>query len=136
MAIDIIKELNAEHAALLGMLGKIGNPVVLSPAVKVDIAAARSALVAHLVHEERSFYPVMRKDAERNGTTRELLSVMGTEMGEIAPRALAAIDSWLAGSDGSDVTAEFSAIADLLAGRIRREERSLYARYLKLVTRA
>ncbi len=151
MNVHLIRDLNAEHSILMATLEAIRARGALDGETRVLLARARAALVAHLDKEEREFYPVMRAAAEDNEVLRDTLRVMGQEMDAIAASALQAIDSWIdgvsgtggvSGTDGADnadsasFSESFDAFVSLLTDRIQREERSLYARYLKLAARA
>ncbi len=137
MPTKLIQELNAEHAALVKALktiasDKAASPAALSPAARALLPKIRLALTKHLEKEEAAFYPPMRRAAETNPSLKELLRVMGAEMDEIASRALALLDTWIAGGGAASFSADFDSLLATLGARIQREEHQLYARYLKL----
>ena len=138
----VIRDLNGEHSILLATLEAIRARGALDAETRTLLSRARAALVAHLDKEEREFYPVMRAAAEQSEALRETLRVMGQEMDAIAASALSTIDSWIGGTGGADhadyasFSESFDAFVSLLTDRIQREERSLYAKYLKLTARA
>ncbi len=132
MNLNLIRDLNAEHAVLSEALARIEAEGALTDAAKRMLANARSALLAHLEREEREFYPVMRKAAETNESLRSTLASMGVEMQGISARTLDLIDHWIAGKGSDTFATDVRALRDSLGDRIRREEHSLYAKYIKL----
>lgn len=132
MKFDLIKELNADHSALVEMLKRIGAKGIIDDDTVKQLQEFRAALIAHLQKEDREFYPVMNKDAETNPALAETLKVMGMEMEQLADKALKMIDGWLAGLGSTSFAADFQIFCSLLAARIKKEENSLYSRYLKL----
>jgi len=137
MKLDLIKELNADHARLASTLGRIGERATLDEEAVRLLKEARAQLVAHLAKEDRELYPDMRAAAEKNENLRETLKVMGHEMEDISAKAISLIDGWIAGKGAGSVPAgrfaeDFAWLFSLLKDRILREENKLYAKYLKL----
>ena len=130
--IALIRELNADHAKLLSKLDAIRRRGSVDTEGQGLLLEVRSMLIAHLEKEEKHFYPVMRKEAENNENLRETLQIMGTEMEVISAKALSMIDGWLAGEGLVSFTNNFESFHSLLADRIRREEHSLYSKFIKL----
>lgn len=130
--IDLIRELNSDHAVLISKLDAIRKQQTLNAEVKSLLVEVRSLLIEHLGKEEEHFYPGMRKAAETNENLKEILQIMGTEMEAISAKALVTIDRWLAGEGQVNFTSQFDSFYSLLVDRIRREEHSLYSKYLKL----
>lgn len=128
----LIRELNADHAILLSKLDAIRRRGTVDSEGQALLIEVRSFLVTHLEKEEMHFYPDMRKAAETNENLRETLQIMGTEMEAISAKALTMIDGWLAGEGLVSFTSNFESFHSLLADRIRREEHSLYSKFLKL----
>ena len=64
---------------------------------------------------------------------RSTLQVMGKEMDEIAEKTLSAFSLWMEGKGSASFVTDFTSLYDILDARIKREEHSLYARYLTLV---
>lgn len=132
MPMNLIRELNAEHAVLARILVDIGAQTCLNERVQHVLPELKAALLRHLEREERDFYPVMIKAAQTNSSLAELLKIMGSEMDEIAARALSLIDQWQKGEGAVSFVEDFEALRNTLSQRIRREEHSLYAKYLKI----
>lgn len=133
MSMVLIKELNAEHKVLLKALDLIKQENGLTDKVRQLLPKTAEQLKAHLAKEEAEFYPPMRKAAETNESLRSTLQVMGKEMDEIAEKTLSAFSLWMAGKGSASFVTDFASLYDILDARIKREEHSLYARYLKLV---
>jgi hypothetical protein len=132
MKLELIKELNAEHSILTGLLNDVAVRGILDDDTRRLLLRLRDALVAHLGKEDRELYPALRQAAETNESLRNTLLVMGTEMEELSTLALNSIDSWLSGRGREGFAASFGSFRKILAERIAKEERNLYAKYLKL----
>ena len=132
MNVTLIRELNADHAILMRAVDTIHSARGYSEEVRDLLVKTRSALIRHLEKEEKEFYPVMRVAADKNPELKNTLTVMGLEMDQIANKALELIESWIRNDGGPSFTDEFGAFRTILSERISREEKSLYAKYLKL----
>lgn len=133
MNVNLIRELNADHAALKAKLDSIKERGVLDAEARRLLIEIRSDLIAHLGKEERDFYPVMRNAALTNEGLRSTLKKMGDEMDAVSVKALRLIDDWVSGKGSTDFAASFESFCAILCDRITREEHSLYSKYLKLV---
>lgn len=133
MNVQLIQSLNAEHAQLASILSDIKNEGSLTPKALEKISQVKSALISHLAHEDRDFYPVMKQEANINPSLAQLLEVMGRDMNDIAEAALSQIAAWEKGEGKERFTQDCSSLISVLSDRIKREEHSLYAKYLKLV---
>lgn len=132
MSMGLIKDLNAEHRALMKALDMIRAEQGLTEKAQLLVDKTRNALLAHLDREEKEFYPVMRKAAETNNQLKDTLKVMGEEMDQIATKAMAAFNNWTAGKGQGRFVTDFNNLYELLEARIKREEHALYAKYLRL----
>lgn len=132
MKLDVIRELNADHARLASTLGVLSGRPELDAEAVLLLKDVRAQLSAHLEREDRKLYPEMRAAAEKNESLREMLKVMGLEMNEISAKAVALIDGWIAGKGAGRFAEDFAFLHALLKDRIQREENKLYAKYLKL----
>lgn len=132
MNIALIRELNADHAVLMRAVDTIHAAGSYSPEVKKLLVKTRDALIRHIEKEEKEFYPLMREAAGKNPELKNTLTVMGLEMDQIAAKALGLIDGWIEDDGGASFQDEFDAFRTILSGRISREEKSLYSKYLKI----
>jgi len=132
MNVQLIQSLNAEHAQLAALLSDIRNEGSLTQKALEKITQVKSALISHLAHEDRDFYPVMKQEAKVNPSLAKLLEVMGRDMNDIAEAALTQVASWEKGERREHFIEDCDNLISVLSDRIKREEHSLYAKYLKL----
>jgi iron-sulfur cluster repair protein YtfE (RIC family) len=131
MSIELVKELNGDHRALLKTIGQINDIGTLTPETRSLLKEAKQQLVSHLAREETDFYPVMRKLAATNESIDEKLKVMNMEMETISRSAMRFLDEYITGGIPANFSADFRAFRNALVGRIQREEFALYSHFLK-----
>ncbi|MBN2811534.1 MAG: hemerythrin domain-containing protein [Spirochaetales bacterium] len=132
MKLNLIKELNADHALLLSKMEEIKSLPETDAGIPRLLGDIKEGLTLHLGKEDREFYPPMRAAAEKNENLRETLKIMGVEMEAITGKAIGLIDGWLENGLSSRFREEFEALFALLKDRIQREETKLYTKYIKL----
>lgn len=135
MKLNLIRELHDDHILLMQKLDRIRGQGSFSPDARALLIEVRKILIDHSETEERDFYPVMRKAAEKNASLQNVLKIMGLEMETISMNALMRIDTWLSGEDTLNFMVQFDAFYIMLSDRIKREEYSLYSKYLKLTSK-
>lgn len=130
--VNLVKDLNADHAALCALLEEIGAEPALTEGARGLLSRLRSELLNHVSREDRDFYPDIRKAAQSKPALESVLNVMGKEMESLSAQVVATLDAWIIGENAAGFPAAFARLRGLFTERIRREERELYAKYLKL----
>lgn len=115
-----------------GML-ELRKKDIRKPETAKDISIVRDLLLAHLKKEEEQFYPPMRVAAQKDPGLKELLTVMGMEMDEIAKTVLDQLALWLKGEGDASFHSDCEHICKILKDRIVREEHRLYSKYLRII---
>lgn len=95
--------------------------------------AAKTALLAHLKHEDVDLYPILKKAATNDSSIQGTLNVLAKDMETLAPAALAFFAKYEKGGDPLEFTRDFAKLYAALGTRIRREEESLYSLFDKVV---
>jgi hypothetical protein len=131
MSLELVRELNGDHRALLKTLGRIADIGSLTSETRTLLAETKRALVGHLDKEEKEFYPAIRKIAASDSAVAEKLNAMNAEMEVISKLALAFLDKYISGGTEAAFSEEFKAFRGALAGRIQKEEFALYSHFLK-----
>lgn len=131
MSLELVKELNGDHRALLKTLGRIADIGSLTPEARTLLGETKKALLGHLVKEEKEFYPAIRKIASSDAAVAENLRTMNAEMEGISKQALAFLDTYIAGGNAAAFANDFKAFRGALSGRIQKEEFALYSHFLK-----
>jgi hypothetical protein len=131
MSLELVKELNGDHRALLKTLGRIADIGSLTSETRGLLAETKRALVGHLDKEEKEFYPAIRKIAASDAAVAGKLTAMNAEMDVISKVALAFLDKYIAGGTDAAFASEFKDFRSALSGRIQKEEFALYSHFLK-----
>lgn len=131
MSLELVRELNGDHRALLKTLGRIADIGGLTPETRTLLAETKRALVGHLEKEEKEFYPAIRKIAASDAAVAEKLTAMNAEMEVISKLALAFLDKYIAGGVDAAFATDFKEFRGALSGRIQKEEFALYSHFLK-----
>lgn len=131
MSLELVRELNGDHRALLKALGRIADIGSLTSETRTLLAETKRALVSHLEKEEKEFYPAIRKIAASDAAVAEKLTAMNAEMEVISKLALAFLDKYIAGGTDAAFANDFKEFRGALSGRIQREEFALYSHFLK-----
>lgn len=131
MSLELVKELNADHRALLRTLGRIADIGSLTNETRTLLAETKRMLIGHLEKEEKEFYPAIRKIAASDAAVNEKLKTMNAEMEVISRIALAFLDKYLSGGAETTFPGEFKDFRSALSGRIQKEEFALYSHFLK-----
>jgi len=131
MSLELVKELNGDHRALLKTLGRIADIGSLTGETRSLLAETKRTLIGHLEKEEKEFYPAIRKIAASDAAVAEKLTMMNAEMDVISKIALAFLDKYIAGGSDASFANDFKDFRGALSGRIQREEFALYSHFLK-----
>ena len=130
---NLIRELKAEHAAIIATLAKVSKYGVNTPEGKECLSAARYALLAHLRKEDETFYPPLRKIAETDRNLQGTLDYFAKDTAAITAAAVQFFDGYENGGAGITFATDFGTLITRLRMRIRREENTLFAKYEELV---
>jgi hypothetical protein len=131
MSLELVRELNGDHRALLKTLSRIADIGSLTGETRTLLAETKKALVGHLAKEEKEFYPAIRKIAASDAAVAEKLTMMNAEMEVISKIALAFLDKYITGGSADSFAKDFKDFRSALSGRIQREEFALYSHFLK-----
>ena len=131
MSLELVKELNGDHRALLKTLGSIADIGSLTDETRSMLAETKLMLLGHLDKEEKEFYPAIRKIADSDAAVAEKLKAMNAEMEVISKIALAFLDKYIAGGSAAAFANDFKDFRSALSGRIQKEEFALYSHFLK-----
>jgi len=132
MNINLIRELNADHALILEALRKVKETGSLSDETRTLLRNSRELLMKHLQKEDSEFYPVLRKAAETNESLKQILKVMGIEMEELGKQALTILDTYISDGKETSFQKDMDWLITAITMRLQREEHTLYTKYLKI----
>lgn len=132
MNINLIRELNSDHALILEALVKIKEAGNLSDETRNLLRNTKELLINHLQKEESEFYPILRKEAETNDSLKQTMKVMGIEIEEIGKQALAFLDTYIGGGTETVFKQDLDRFITTITMRLQREEHTLYSKYLKI----
>lgn len=128
----LIDELKEEHKILLSYLKEANNNFGLNNEIsKQKLLLARDLLLNHLKKEDRSLYPVLKKESENNPQLKNYLQTFASEMETITNFVIKFFEK-----NEKQISPDFSddlaKISFDLKQRMGREERVLYKEYEKI----
>lgn len=130
----LIVELKNEHNRIAKALNEVKTLGISTPEGQKLLIESKHTLLAHLQREDRDFYPVLRKAALLDTALNDTLEHFAKDMDLISKSALDFFEKYKSGGSGLDFARDFGRLFSTLQMRIGREERILYAEYLKLIS--
>ncbi|MGZ3789184.1 MAG: hemerythrin domain-containing protein [Bacteriovorax sp.] len=128
----LIDDLKKDHVALVQLLEEIKAAGPTSPEGKKKLVQAKNGLLAHLKKEDNELYPVLKKAAEKDAKLKSTLEIFASDMAGISGFAMEFFTTYADGGEGIKFAGDWGKLYATLAGRIRKEESTLYAEYNKL----
>jgi iron-sulfur cluster repair protein YtfE (RIC family) len=128
----LIDELKKDHVALVQLLDEIKAVGATSEEGKKKLAQAKNGLLAHLKKEDNELYPALKKASEKDAKLKTTLDIFAKDMDAISTFAMEFFTNYANGGDGIKFAGDWGKLYATLAGRIRKEESSLYAEYDKI----
>lgn len=129
---NLINELKKEHDQIVSALNEINTLGIYSEKGQNLLIDSKNALLAHLHREDTEFYPVLYKAAQTDEALKRTLDHFAKDMDVISKSALTFFDNYSSGGSGLEFARDFGRLFSTLQMRIGREERILYAEFLKL----
>ncbi len=129
----LIRELKADHVAIITVLAKVSEYGINTPEGKECLSSARDVLLAHLQKEDKRLYPPLRKIAVTDRQLRGTLRIMAKDTAEITAAAIQFFDKYSKGGAGIAFAKDYGTLVSRLRLRVRREENTLFAKYVELV---
>lgn len=129
---SLIVNLKKEHDQIISVLNEVNTLGIYSERGQILLIDSKTALLAHLHREDTEFYPVLRKEAQKNDSLSRTLDVFAKEMESISKAALDFFEKYKSGGSGIEFARDFGRLFSILQMRIGREERILYPEFLKL----
>lgn len=128
----LITELKSEHNQIVAFLNKVNMLGFFSAEGQTLLLDSKNLLLSHLRREDLEFYPLLEEAALNNPALRRTLDVFAKEMEPISKAALDFFEKYSSGGSGLEFARDFGRLFSILQMRIGREERILYAEFLKL----
>ena len=128
----LIEGFKKEHSEIITTLNEVEELGILSEEGQAKLASVKASLLEHLWNEDERFYPVLRKEAERNKKLKEILDVFANDAENIYGDMLEFFGKYSEGAIDSKFEGEFEHLFATLRTRIRNEEYFLYSEYEKL----
>jgi len=131
----LIEALKQEHQQIAETLHKVNELGIYSDQGKALLLESKSALISHLMREDREFYPILYEAALTDSALNRTLEIFANDMETISKTALYFFEKYKEGGEGIEFARDFGRLFSVLQMRIGREERILYPEYLKLEMR-
>ena len=128
----LIEGFKKEHSEIIATLNEVEELGILSEEGQAKLASVKASLLEHLWNEDERFYPVLRKEAERNKKLKEILDVFANDAENIYGDMLEFFGKYSEGAIDSKFEGEFEHLFATLRTRIRNEENFLYSEYEKI----
>lgn len=129
----LIEDLKKEHAEIVGLLKEIKRLGIISREGKAKLLLAKDGLLSHLKKEDEQFYPVLKKEAEKNPELKRTLKIFANEMDGISGAVLSFFEKYSGSAPSSlEFAKDLGGIFVGLETRIRREEKILYREYERI----
>jgi len=128
----IVEELKQEHVTLVNALGNVDGTKIGTKEGNEVLFSIKSALLAHLAHEDADFYPEMKKAAENQSAIANMLKEFEDDMNKITASVLVFFDKYTSESTGDSFTVDFNKLVTSLKQRILMEEDVLFESYKEL----
>lgn len=128
----LINDLKNEHAQIAAALNRVNELGIYSVEGQKLLLESKNFLLAHLQREDLEFYPILEKAAQDSVPLRKMLDSFAKDMDSISRAALDFFGKYQSGGSGMEFARDFGRLFSTLQMRIGREERILYAEFLKL----
>lgn len=129
---NLIDDLKNEHVQIAAALNEVHSLGIYTEKGQRLLMESKKALIAHLQREDTEIYPALRKAAESSEVLKSTLDHFAKDMDSISKAALDFFEKYKSGGSGLEFARDFGRLFSTLQMRIGREERILYAEYLKL----
>jgi iron-sulfur cluster repair protein YtfE (RIC family) len=114
---------------LVAALGGVNAQIIGTEEGNKMLFGIKDALLSHLSHEGKDFYPVLKKAAENDKKLAEILEEFSDDMVKISGAVLAFFDKYTSASVGDEFSKDFSEIVSNLTERIALEEDILFTAF-------
>lgn len=123
----LLDELRDDHRALAAALEALRAVDVTTPKGKDKALEVRRAIVEHLEKEDKAFYPILRRAADKDDLLRHTLEVFDKDLDAVSRDTLASFEqATVAGCRETDFAHAHGALTAILKVRMRREEEILF----------
>lgn len=129
---NLIETLKNEHQQIVAALNQLNQLGIYSEQGNALLLDSKNALLAHLHREDTEFYPLLYKAAQTDEALKRTLDHFAKDMDVISKSALEFFEKYGFGGSGLEFARDFGRLFSTLQMRIGREERILYAEFLKL----
>jgi iron-sulfur cluster repair protein YtfE (RIC family) len=129
---ELIDELKKQHSEIFAELKEANNLGVVTKEGRDKLLSTKADLLAHLKKEDEHLYPVLRKEAEKNKQTENILDSFSSEMENISRSALKFFEKYSDGVIDSKYVETFETLYAALSARMKNEESVLFAEYEKI----
>ena len=128
----LIEEFKNEHSEIVDALQEVKELGILTKEGQAKLMSVKAALLEHLKEEDEKFYPVLRKEAEKNKKLKEELDIFAKDFESVSKVVLEFFDRFDKGVLGSRLLWDFETLIMVLRNRIMNEEIFLYGEYENL----
>ncbi len=132
--VDLIRELNGEHEAIIEILGKVKRFGIDSLQGQNKLLVAKNSFIKHLQKEDKIIYPVLSQEAAKDPEFKIKWDVFSKVSEAITLSAIKFFDDYLKGGMGIKFADDFEQLYLTLTQRIETENK-VYARYSKAISR-
>jgi len=129
---NLIDDLKNEHVQIAESMNRVNKLGIYSLEGQKLLLESKNFLLAHLHREDSEFYPALHEAAINNAALGRMLDSFAKDMDSISKAALDFFEKYKSGGSGLEFARDFGWLFSVLQMRIGREERILYAEYLKL----
>lgn len=107
---DLISGFKKDHVVIMDTLNVVKRHGISSEEGKKGLKSVKDTLLAHLTKEDANLYPVLRKAAEKDENTKQMLDLFAKDMDEISNAAMRFFAKYASGGQGTEFARDFGGL--------------------------
>ncbi len=129
----LIDQLKSEHQEIALALTEVKKSGIITNDGHIKLITIKEMILKHLQKENEELYPFLNLHAKNNKILRNNMQVLSVEMKTIIEKLARFYQKYEESGFSPEFNMEFGNLFNLIIQRFSKEEKVLYAEYLKIM---